>query len=97
MNEGGAVTYVVKNRHQRHPELFDTQKLHDSLIAALLSAGVPSGHARQLTRRVTEDVLTWLEDRPEVTTNDIRRVAAGSLKTYHPDASYLYEHHRATL
>lgn len=97
MDEGGAVTYVVKNRRQRHPELFDPEKMHKSIVAASLSAGVPTGQAEHIARRVTTEVQAWLEDRPEVTTNDLRRVAAGYLKTYHPDASYLYEHHRATL
>lgn len=97
MSEGGPITHVVKNSHYRHPEPFERDKLHKSIVAACLSAGAPAGHADSLARRVVDQVLVWLESRPEVTSNDIRRVAARYLKIYHPDASYLYEHHHTTL
>lgn len=97
MHEGGPITYVVKSGAHRHPELFDREKLHKSLVAACLSSGAPTGHAESTARRVTDEVVAWLETRPEVTTSDLRRAASKHLRTYHPDASYLYEHHRATL
>ena len=96
MHEGGLI-HVVKNSHHRHPEPFDREKLHKSIIAACLSSGAPSGHAESIARRVVDEVLEWLESRPEVTSNDLRRVASQYLRRYHPDASFLYEHHRATL
>ena len=97
MDTGGPLTHVVKNSHHRHPEPFDREKLHKSIVAACLSAGAPTGNAEILARRVVDEVLVWLESRPEVTSSDIRRVTAKALRTYHPDASFLYEHHRATL
>lgn len=95
--ESTPLTYVVKNGARRHPELFDPQKLHKSIVSACLSTSIPTGHAESIARRVVNEVITWLESRPEVTSDDIRRVAAKNLKTHHPDASYLYEHHRSTL
>lgn len=97
MNSGGPVTHVVKDGHHRHPEPFSQEKLHESMVAACLSAGAPTGYAESIARRVVDEVVVWLENRPEVTSNDIRRVAARALKTYHPDASYLYEHHRSIV
>ena len=97
MHEGGPVTHVVKNSHHRHPEPFDSTKLHKSIVAACLSTGAPGGHSESIARRVVDEVLIWLESRPEVTSNDVRRVAAQYLRTYHPDASYLYEHHHTTF
>jgi transcriptional regulator NrdR family protein len=97
MYEGGQITHVVKNSHHRHPEPFDRDKLHTSVVAACLSAGAPGGSAESTARRVVDEVVEWLENRPEVTSNDIRRVTAQALRTYHPDASFLYEHHRTTL
>jgi hypothetical protein len=41
--------------------------------------------------------LEWLEQRPEVTSHDIRLVATRHLRAHHPDAAYLYEQHRTTL
>jgi len=97
MHEGGPVTHVVKNSHHRQPEPFDSTKLHKSIVAACLSTGAPGGHSESIARRVVNEVLIWLESRPEVTSNDVRRVAAQYLRTYHPDASYLYEHHHTTF
>ncbi len=93
MHEGGPTTHVVKNGRHNHPELFSREKLHKSIVAACLSSGAPSGNAESTARRVADEVVTWLQHRPEVTSRDLRRVAAKALRTYHPDASYLYEHH----
>lgn len=90
-------THIVKNSRHRHPEPFDRAKLHKSIVAACLSSGAPVGHAESIARKVVDSVEGWAESRPEVTSNDLRRIAAQHLKTYHPDASYLYEHHRSTL
>lgn len=97
MQPGGPLTHVVKNGHGRTPEPFNQEKLHASIVAACLASGAPTGHAESMARRVTEEVVIWLESRPEVTSDDLRRVASRYLRTYHPDASYLYEHHRSTL
>ncbi len=97
MTEGGPLTHVVKNSHHRHPEPFSREKLHSSIVAACLSTGAPTGHSESIARRVVDEVLVWLESRPEVTSNDLRRVASQALRTYHPDASYLYEHHHTTF
>jgi len=97
MHQGGPITHVVKSRAHRHPELFDQEKLHKSIVAACIASGAPTGHAESMARRVTEEVVIWLESRPEVTSDDLRRTASRYLRTYHPDAAYLYEHHRSTL
>ena len=97
MSEGGMIPHVVKNGAHHRPEPFNPEKLHASVVSACLSAGSPHGYAESIARRVTEGVVEWIENRPEVTSEDIRRITAQGLKTYHPDASYLYEHHRTTL
>lgn len=97
MSTGGHITHVVKNGRRRQSEPFKEAKLHSSIVRACHAAGAPTGYAESIARRVVSDVADWLESRPEVTSNDVRRVAARSLKTYHPDASYLYERHRSTF
>ncbi len=96
MHEGGPV-HIVKRSGQRHTEPFDREKLQKSIVAACLSSGVPTGHAENIGRRVSEEVVIWLEDKPEVTSHDLRRIAGKHLRTHHPDAAYLYEQHRSTL
>lgn len=93
----GPIIHVVKSGRKHHGQQFDPEKLQKSLVAACLEAGVPVGNAETTARKVSEQVMIWLENRPEVTSSDIRRVASKHLRTYHPDAGYLYEHHRSTL
>lgn len=97
MQPGGHPTHVVKSGRGKHPESFNEDKLHKSIAAACVSSSTPVGQAESIARRVVSEVNEWLENRPEVTSADIRRIAARYLKTYHPDASYLYEHHRSIL
>lgn len=93
---GGAIDIIKRGGH-RPTESFMIEKLHASIVAACLSARAPVGQAEAIARAVTADVLEWLEARPEVTSHDLRRIAAKRLHVHHPDASYLYEQHRITL
>ena len=87
-----------KTRKRVEPlEAFNREKLHKSIVIACIGSGTPTGQAESIAHKVTDEVLVWLEKRPEVTSADLRRVASERLKIYHPDASYLYEHHRSTL
>ena len=99
MHDGNKALIVKRRGHGHHAdtEHFDPLKLHRSIIAACLSCGVPAGHAESIARRITGQVGEWLVNRPEVTSEDLRRTATHYLKTHHPDAAYLYEHHRSTL
>lgn len=99
MGTGGQNSYVVKQNRRKHaqPVPYDRDKLEASIVAACLSSGSPSGYAASISRKVADELDEWLEHRPEVTSADIRRVAAKLLRTYHPDASYLYEHHRSIM
>lgn len=86
-----------RKRLQSRVEPFSREKLHTSITIACISSGAPTGQAEAIAKKVTNEVLAWLEKRPEVTSADIRRIAAQRLKTHHPDASYLYENHRSIL
>ena len=89
---------IIKNSGRRLiAEPFDPAKLRKSIVSACLGSGAPSGYAESIARKVVSDVELWLAKRPEVTSNDLRRIAAQKLKPYHPDASYLYEQNRSTL
>lgn len=96
MHGGGAID-IIKRSGRRPTESFQLEKLHNSIVAACLSARSVPGQAESIARAVTQEVVEWLETRPEVTSEDIRRIAARHLKNHHPDAAYLYEQHRITL
>lgn len=96
MDRGGAVD-IIKRSGRRPTESFDHEKLRASIEAACLSAGTAPGQAESIARSIIKEVDEWLKTRPEVTSHDLRRVAARHLKNHHPDAAYLYEQHRITL
>lgn len=85
---------VVKRRGERPSENFSRDKLHGSIRAACLSVRSPEGEAEEAASRVCDAVIDWLSERPEVTSDDLRRVATIHLRVYHPEAAYLYENHR---
>lgn len=99
MQEGGLTLIVKRNGrvHRAHSEYFDPDKMRQSIVATCISCRVPGGHADSISRRITEQVSEWLADKPEVTSDDLRRTAAHFLKTHHPEAAYIYEHHRSTF
>lgn len=49
------------------------------------------GEAHETAERVCKKVIDWLAPKDEVTSSDIRRVAAKHLATYHPEAAYMYQ------
>jgi len=88
---------VVKRGGQRPTERFNRDKLHASVRAACLSVRSPEGHAHDTANSVCDVVIIWLQNKPEVTSSDLRRQATKALETFHPEAAYLYKHHRMIM
>ena len=68
-----------------------------SVYAACLSVRSPEGHARQTAEHVCRVVEAWSANKHVITSEDIRRQAAKALAPRHPEAAYLYQHHRVIL
>ena len=88
---------VVKRGGKRSTEKFDTNKLHASVLAACMSVRSPEATAESAAESVCTVVIEWCRTRPEVTSDDVRRIAATHLDRIHPEAAYLYKHHRLVL
>lgn len=88
---------VVKRAGLRKSESFDADKLQHSIRAACLSVRSPEGEAELTARHVTDAVIIWCESKPVVTSHDLRRLASAHLHRYHPEAAYLYQHHRIII
>ncbi len=88
---------IIKRGGSRPTEKFLRDKLHRSIVAACLSVKAPEGQAEAAADAVCDKVIDWLQQRPEVTSHDIRVVTTRHLKSYHPEAAYLYEQHRITI
>ena len=97
MTAGGKAIDIVKRGGRRPSESFARSKLHASVMAACLSVRSPEGVAKQTADAVCDTVIAWLATKPEVTSADIRRKAAETLTTHHPEAAYLYKHHRLVI
>lgn len=88
---------IIKRAGRRPTESFSRDKLHRSILAACLSVRSPEGEAELTTKRVCDAVIRWLEQKPEVTSHDLRRKATETLELHHPEAAYLYKHHRLVI
>lgn len=88
---------IVKRDGQRPTEEFQRDKLHASIRAACLSVRSPEGEAEMTANSVCDAVIVWLDTKPEVTSSDLRRKATEVLTHHHPEAAYLYKHHRLVM
>jgi transcriptional regulator NrdR family protein len=88
---------IVKRGGERPTESFDRNKLHASIRAACLSVRSPEGEAEMIADKVCDVIDAWLGTKSEVTSNDLRRKATEALTSFHPEAAYLYKHHRLVM
>lgn len=88
---------IIKRNGQRPSEYFSRDKLHKSILAACLSVRSPEGEAELTAKNVCDAVVHWLLTKPEVTSHDLRRKATETLSVHHPEAAYLYKHHRLVI
>ena len=88
---------IVKSEGKRPTESYDRSKLHASVLAACLSVRSPEGEAEMTAQKVCDLVEKWLAAKPEVTSGDLRRKASEMLEKHHPEAAFLYKHHRLVM
>lgn len=93
----GTAIDIVKRSGRRPSEQFNRDKLHASIRAACLSVRSPEGVAETTAKNVCDAVIVWCNTKPEVTSQDIRRIASQHLERFHPEAAYLYKHHRLVI
>lgn len=82
---------VVKRK--KHTEHYQRDKLESSVISACLSARDFAGAAELTAQHVCDQVETWLEDKLEVTSRDIRLITGEYLSAYNPAAAHVYVTH----
>lgn len=86
------MNHIVKRAG--HTEEYDNRKLYGSIYASALASREPTGSAELIAEKVVAQVEKWLENKHEVTSNDIRAQAAKHLHVINPDAAFQYKHHR---
>lgn len=78
-----------------HSENYDERKLYASIYAACLSVREQPGAAELIAEEVVHQFGKWLENKHEISSNDVRRVAAQYLKALNSDAGHMYLLHRS--
>jgi transcriptional regulator NrdR family protein len=86
------MNHIVKRAG--HTEDFESRKVYASVYAACLALKVTEPEAEIIAKNVTQGLEKWLKDRGRVTSHEITREVGRILTFYHPDAAYLYLHHR---
>ncbi len=94
---GSHTVHIIKQDGRRPSETFTRGKLHASIRAACLSVRSPEGVAETTAQNVCDAVVEWLATKSEVTSVDLRRKATETLQSFHPEAAYLYKHHRLVI
>lgn len=93
----GLAVDVIKRDGRTYSESFKRAKLHASIVATCLGVHTPIGQAEAIAQAVCQNVEKWLQERPEITSQDLRTVTAKHLNTFHPDAAYMYEQYLVTI
>lgn len=89
-------TDVVK-RGRKKTEPFEYQKLNTSIVAVCRSLKIPEGEVEIIANDTCNGVLKWLENRAEVTSQDLRINATKHLQKRCPEAAYLYEQYHLII
>lgn len=83
--------HIVKRKG--HSEDYDVRKLYASIYTACLAVQTDEKDAEDTADKVVKHVSKWLENKHEVTSRDIHRMAAQYLVNLNADAGFIYAKH----
>lgn len=86
------MTHIVKRRG--HKEQFDERKVYGSVYAACLASHTSQEEAEATANLVSREVKKWLDERQDVTSDQIFKKAGEELKHLNKDAAFMYITHR---
>ena len=84
--------HIVKR--QGHTEEFDSRKIYAASYAACRNAHLSEMQAEHIAETVTAHLEKWIDDKPQITSDEIFKQVAEILRELHSDAAFLYETHR---
>lgn len=84
--------HIVKRKG--HKEIFDERKVYASVFAACLSAHLNKEEAEVNANMVTKAVKEWLDEKEDITSDQIFKKAGEELEHLNKDASFMYKTHR---
>jgi transcriptional regulator NrdR family protein len=75
-------------------ETYDERKVYASVYAACVSVRETPETAELIADRVSKDITTWLQQKSEVSSRDIRANTGRLLQNLNEHAAFMYTHHR---
>jgi len=86
------MTDIVKRRGYK--QQFDEHKLYASIYAACLSSHIDKEEAASIASLVLKEIKKWIDDKEEVTSDAIFKLAGEKLEHLNKDAALMYTTHR---
>jgi len=86
------MTHIVKRKG--HKQQFDERKLYASVYAACLSAHVDKEEVEVTANLVTREIKKWIEDKKEISSDQIFKKVGEELGHLNKDAAFMYTTHR---
>lgn len=81
-------------KRQGHREYFDARKIYASVFSACMTLRMHDSEAELIADMVSHEVEALVKEKDEVTAHELHKMTAVIVKKYHPDAAYMYEHHK---
>lgn len=88
----GKDIHIVKR--QGHFEVFDEKKVYASVYASCLAGQIPKSKAEAISDIVTKQVKKWIDNKEEVSSDDIFKQIVRFLKKEDKGVGFLFETHR---
>lgn len=84
--------HIVKRKG--HKDIYDEKKVYASVYAACINTHMHKERSEETANAVMQKINKWLDNKKEVTSNDIFKQIINILKEYNSDAAFMYETHR---
>lgn len=84
--------HIVKRKG--HKEEFNEDKLKTSILSACLSVHVNQQEAEHMVGLVTREVKKWIDDKEEVSSQQIFEQVSDELRHLSKEAAFMYSTHR---
>lgn len=81
--------HVIKNNG--YSELYSSKKYTNSLLKTLYGIGISHDQAKSIAESISKKTDTWLSDKHEVTSLDIRVFTEKQLAKHSPQAAIVYK------
>jgi len=83
---------VVKRKG--HKETFDARKIYASVYSACRNVMLQEGEAELIADKVSKEVQSDVAKKTDVSSEQILKTTAETLRKYNTDAAFMYETHR---